>query len=138
MSHEENPMENDELDGELALRAQLVWDTVPDDKIVGWAEKLGLHGYSPEVAEMEQMQALRRRLELAPLAEELVLLTLLTAEILSTAMLIDRADKGEAKTLDLEDTDETSAFLLAGVTAVLTSLVDMQSVIIPAEEEEES
>lgn len=130
-------MEEAELDGELALRAQLIWDCVPDDKIVGWAEPLGIGGYSPEVAEMEQMQAQRRRTTLAPIAEELAILTLLTADILSTAMLLDRAEKGEGKTIDLEDPDETGAFILAGVIAVVANLVDLESIIIPENEGEE-
>lgn len=85
---------------------------------------------------MEQMQALRRRLELAPIAEEFALISLLTADILRGAMLLDRAEKGQGSTLDLQDTEEVAAFLLAGVTAVVANLVDMERLTIPDDWEE--
>lgn len=136
MSEDDDGRELGLPDVERALRGRLVWDVVPDEKITGWAEKLGLHAYSPEVAEMEQMQALRRRLELAPIAEEFALISLLTADILRGAMLLDRAEKGQGSTLDLQDTEEVAAFLLAGVTAVVANLVDMERLTIPDDWEE--
>jgi len=111
-----------------AIRSRLVWDLVPDDKVLDWAAGLGINRPSVNVASYEAASAGLRRAMLEPFATILMAMATTSAEVISAARIMGRAESDPAPGSTLvvvPDDDETGPAVMAAAVAIIANLIDL-------------
>jgi hypothetical protein len=114
--------------GELmpTIRKRLVWDIVPDEKVVPWSKNLGINPGSEEGNVIEQADAERRRRALLPFHILLQYTALQAGDVLTRAKMLNSGNydsPGDVLIID-EEHDYTQT-VHAGVLAVIANLLDL-------------